>query len=935
MKFKDGYQRGILGAIARNDEPAANYPSLSSHDDTTHLRRAEQIATKNLYRSTLNGTAQGILLGVLAFVLVSSSLPLTAVAASSSSGGPLFSMVLIAPTSNPTRRQWAAIIASSLDSINIGASLVYVSFTVLGNDLFACSAGCPTPDYASGGFDAAFIGWGGGTPLPDFGTGNVVNYLDSGPGSVPPLGYNYMFFDNSTYNNLAAQYDQTFSQAARVSILQQMVSIAAQQRPSMVLFYPVNVYAWASNLQSWGSSNMIDSETATGDYSHWKISGGGTTLNIAETGDISAVNAIPTAAQASVYDSYLGGGAGADGSQLQACGQCVDPRTTTYYNNTVTSITSSSDHLTWTVTERAHVFSDGVAVSANDYIYAVMAGMISAVGYVGEGSYQTILGLNTQFTFTNGTSDYVVNGTYYHGAAPAGFTPDTTFQAFNNMTWEFHMSTPYVFTDPVITSTSALPMHVYDNYAFSTWSTGPLSGFTGSSGGLSTSPYTYHYSTAVYGGNGTGEAWGPVGDGPYIYHGYDPVAQVGTLVRNPLYWNASALQAVGWDEVQTVHVVYINNKDAALAALANGQVNFLDTNYNLDSADVSTLQSQGYTVDKVTDPSNGWQEMGLNMNNPVFGTGVQTPLGRQNPSEAAYAARMVREAISYAIPRSYIVNTLLGGLGVPGVTQVSPSFSYAYPPGITADPYDPTMAKSFLAAAGYQTGVQPPSIGLGSTPVTVGSVSVPGFLLGSSFTLSGTFQVDPTLGVKSGGFAITLQQSTNDGANWTSVALGSTTTSGTFTLNYQPTVTGNVTYRIFFTGLPETFVQSGGFTTPSEVEGQVPPLVTLTGGVASNVTATQYSTPVTYNIGTLSSLISAVTAAVNSGLGTLQSSTASSISGVSGQVGTLSANISNLSGQINTLNGNLSTTTDIAYVAIAVAIILGIAAIAMSRRKPA
>jgi ABC-type transport system substrate-binding protein len=857
-------------------------------------------------------------------------MPLAAAAATTS--GPLFSMVLIAPTSNPTRRQWAAIITQSLDALNIGASLVYINFDQLSNDLLNCPAGCPPPTYANGGFDAGFIGWGGGTPLPDFGTGNVVNYLNNGPSSVPPLGYNYMFFDNATYNSLANQYDQTFSQAARIPILQQMVSIVAQQRPAMVLFYPVNVYVWASDLQSWGSSNAIDAGSATGDYSHWAISGGGTTLNIGETGDIFAVNSIPTAAQASTYNSYLGGGAGADGSQIQACGQCIDPRTTTYYNNTVTSITSSSDHLSWTVTERPHVFSDGVAVTANDYIYGAMVGEISSVGYVGEGSFQTLMGLNTQYTFSNGTTDYVANGTYYHNAAPPGFTHDSTFQAFNNMTWKFTMPKPYVFADPVITSQSAVPMHVYDNYAFNTWATGPLAGFTGSSGGLSTSPFTYHYSTAVYGGNGTGESWGPVGDGPYVYHGYDPVAQVGTLVRNNLYWNASALQAVGWDKVQTVHVVYINSKDAAIAALSSGQVNFLDTNYQFDAADVTSLQAGGFTVVKVNDPSNGWQEMGLNMNNPYFGTGAQTPLGQLNPSEAAFAARMVREAISYAIPRQYIVDELLGGLGVPGITQITSAFAYAYPAGITVDPYDQTMAKSFLAAAGYQTGVPPPSIGTGGATVTIGSVPVPGFLLGNSFTLTGNFKVDPVLGAQSGGFAVTLQQSSDGGTTWTPVALGSTNAGGYFTMDYQPAASGNFEYRVFFTGLPETTVQTTGLASASSVESLVPPLATLK---PLNVTDIQYSVPVSYNIGSLSDLMSAMTSAVNTGLSKLSNSTASSLNGVTTQMGTLNTNVNGLTSQINTLNSNLSTTTDIAYVAIAVAIILGIAAITISRRKPA
>lgn len=882
--------------------------------------------------STLNGSAKGALLGVLAFVLVSSSFPLPAIAASTSTG-PLFNMTLIAPTSNPVRRQWASIITSSLDAVNIGANLVFVNFDVLLADFFNCPAGCPPPTYANGGWDAGFVGFGGGTPLPDFGTQNVIVYRDLGAGDVPPIGSNYYFFDNATYNQLSQNYSESFSQAARTPILQHMVSIVMQQRPNEVLFYPTSVYAWANDLQSWGTGNAIDATTANSDYSHWKSTTGGTTVNIAETGDIGAINTFPTAAQNSYYSAYMY-------YPVQACGECLDPRTTAYYDGTVASVVGSANHTSWTVVEKAHTFSDGVAVTANDYVYGVMAGLISQVGWVSEGTFQSLLGLNTQFTFTNGTTDYVVNGTYFHNTAPAGFTADSKFKAVNSLTWTFTMPAPYVFTDPVITGVSATPLHLYDNYAFSTWSTGVLSGFTGSSGGLSTSPYTYHYSTSVYGGNGTGQSWGPLGDGAYIYRGYDPVGLVGTMVRNNGYWNATALQVGGWDKIQTVHVVFISGKDAAIAALGNGQVNFLDSNYQFNAADVSSMEGSGFTVVKVNDPSNGWQEMGLNLNNPIFGTGAGTPLGQSNPSQAAFAALMVRKAISYLVPRDYIVSQLLQGLGAPGITQVAPSFTYAYPAGSAPDPYNPTLARSFLAAAGYSTGVAPPSVtGIPTIAApTISGVVVPNFLLGNSFTLTGKFAVDPVLGANSGGFAITLQQSTDNGSTWSSVALGSTNTGGAFTLTYSPTAEGAQWYRVFFTGLPETKVQSDALSSAASVEALVPPQATLR---PLNVTDIQYSGSSSIRVGTLADLVQGLVTSINSGFSSLANSTQASVTALQNNaatksdVNTLTASVNGLTSQVNSLNSQLTTLSYVAYAAIALAIILGIAAIVLSRRKPA
>ncbi len=839
-------------------------------------------------------------------------------------------MTLIAPTSNPARRQWASIITSSLTAVNIGANLVFVNFDVLLADLFNCPSGCPAPTYANGGWDAAFIGFGGGTPLPDFGTQNVIVYRDIGPGDVPPIGQNFYFFNNRTYNNLALNYSVTFNQADRIPILQKMVQIVAQQRPTDVLFYPTSVYAWTSNLQNWGGT-AITSATANSDYTHWKDTSGGTVLNIGETGDIGAINVLPTGAQNSYYSAYMF-------YPVQACGECLDPRTLAYYDGTVQSITSSADHLTWFVQEKAHTFSDGVPVTADDYVYGIMASLVSQVGYVGEGTLQGLLGLNSQFTFRNGTSDYTVNGTYYHGAAPSGFTADSTFTAFNNMTWKMTMPAAYVFTDPILTGSNALPMHLYDNYAFSEWSTGVLSGFTGSSGGLSTGTFHYTYSSSRYGGNGSGNSYGPIGDGAYIYHGYDPVGLVGTMVRNPSYWNATAMQAVGWDKIQTVHITYINGKDAAIAAMSSGSVNFLDSNYQFNAADVSSMESSGFTVVKVNDPSNGWQEMGLNMNNPVFGTGTATPLGQQTPARAAFAARMVRQAISYLIPREYIVSQLLQGLATPGITQVAPSFTYAYS-GVSGDPYDPHLAKSYLAAAGYQTGVAPPSqTGIPNIPpVTISGVTVPSFLLGNSFTLTGTFAVDPVLGANSGGFAITLQQSTNSGANWTSVALGETNTGGTYSLTYAPVASGSYQYRIFFTGLPENLVRGDGLSTAAQVEALVPPQATTR---PLNVTDIQYTQASSLTVGSLSDLVTSLINSINSGFSKLANSTQTSISALSASAATKSdlnaatSQLSALNNQVTTLNNNLNTVTYVAYASIAVAIILGLTAIFLARRKP-
>src|SRR5437660_9860184 len=55
------------------------------------------------------------------------------------------------------------------------------------------------------------------------------------------------------------------------------------------------------------------------------------------------------------------------------------------------------------------------------------------------------------------------------------------------------------------------------------------------------------------------------------------------------------------------------------------------------------------------------------MLHPIFGTGVNTPLGLSDPSKASLAAKYVRQAISYAIPRDLIIQQILAGYSNTGI----------------------------------------------------------------------------------------------------------------------------------------------------------------------------------------------------------------------------------------------------------------------------
>jgi hypothetical protein len=241
---------------------------------------------------------------------------------------------------------------------------------------------------------------------------------------------------------------------------------------------------------------------------------------------------------------------------------------------------------------------------------------------------------------------------------------------------------------------------------------------------------------------------------------------------------------------------------------------------------------------------------------------------------------------------------------------------------------------------------------------------MPQFLSGNSITLTGTALVVPGTLAGTGGAAITLQQSTDNGTTWTSVALGQSNEGGYYSISYTPTVTGAVEYRVLFTGVPETQVNALSMNSAGRVESRIPPQTKQNGLSDLNVTNTQFSPVTTLKVGSLVDVGTALSSAINQALGTLSNSTALSVNNglcglqkslsnsTSNAIATLSNNINTalnnlqsspsfakasdvttLTNTVNSLNAQITTLTEIAYAALAVAIILGLAAIFLAMRK--
>ncbi len=502
-------------------------------------------------------------------------------------------------------------------TLGIDAKLFYVNFDQLSNRLFASTA-APGSSFGQGGYDIGFIGFGFTSYVPDF-----RSNFDGRPAYLPPAGNNYAYYNSPTVNSIFDKLYTTTDVATQIQLTHQFQEQIFHDAPYSYVYELIDPVPRASKFTAWGSPNVY-SEVTFPDIQHW---GGANSLTLAEAANIfpgNNLNPAGTTASNSFYALYVYGAI--MGGSLQE----PDPRTSNYIPGTAQNITSSADGLTWTVNIKPGVtFQDGVEVTADDFVFTQYAETNPKTASINLGNNVQYLGSKVTFTFLNGTSRVDDN------TGPGVPETDGWWKATSRYQFQFHLPKVYAFTSIIYGAITPLPMHIMEGFPFATWDSAPFSTASG--------PYTYHWNTKQYGGSGSYTAVGPVGAGPYILQNYDFTNNIATLTKYPGYWNATGLQALGQFTINTYKVQWISSKDSAIAALKNGQVDLLDYNYGL-AADKPTLQ-QIPNVNIITATELGWQEMGFNMNNPVFGTGVNTPLGKSNPSQAAEAARLIRKAI--------------------------------------------------------------------------------------------------------------------------------------------------------------------------------------------------------------------------------------------------------------------------------------------------
>ena len=576
----------------------------------------------------------------------------------------LFSVTIIAPgNANMMRRQWAHMLADSLKELRINASVVYLGWAEVFNRVFTPPEENVGKPYAEGGFDIQLVGW-----TPELIPEPSQLYYGSEE-SFAPTGNNYYLFNNTEANGLMDIFLTTTNTTERDEASKELQTIFYNELPASQIFYSSTPTAVTPELggPALGASPGGEGWLYFNAQPNPEMLTGKTEVVYASTGEIESL--IPPLSN-SWYDTIIS--ANVFGGLV-----LVKPSLSSYTDpNLLTNWVASENGFKWTWTCRTGVkWHDGEDFTADDVVFSIWALMNPATGTQHQGTYTQAFGDNVKFTYADSSSTTLGTGTRVGNI--------TAVDATTVEMWlpELLPGKPYGFFDPYLLgfANNIIPKHIFGEMAPADWTDSP---FNTGDGSITIGGTTYT---------------GPVGTGPYKWVDFNPVAQLAHLEKFTGYWNASALEADGLFGVEDYYIRFIADKTPALAALKNDEVDILDPQYQIQ-VDIPTIDPSWGKV--LLNEGTGRQEVGYNHQHPVLGTGVDTPLGQSDPTRAAEAAKYVRLAFDYAIPRQLIIDNLLVGFGTRGTTYFLPIQPY-YNSSITSRPFDLSKAKEYLRKAGY------------------------------------------------------------------------------------------------------------------------------------------------------------------------------------------------------------------------------------------
>ncbi|HZY93938.1 MAG TPA: ABC transporter substrate-binding protein [Candidatus Bathyarchaeia archaeon] len=570
---------------------------------------------------------------------------------------PNLHITLLVPTSNSARRAWAGIIQNNLQQVGFDVGKVELPFSpnIYDRALQPATSNVGMT-FDQGGFDILFVGYNLG--------------IDADPWSLyhssqfAPAGQNYYLWNNTQNDQLSTQIIRTLDKPARLDLVKQWQVLAAKELPSIPILYTRETVAFDTKAGSNAQQVFLAYHAPSWPPIEHLSTAANSTIILAQTGQAPGEGLIPGMGT-SYYDTTV----------YNEMFSSLALRNDTTFKSMVPELaagtvaapgwTHSADNKVWNVTLRQGVkWHDGQPFNATDVKFTFDSLQDPAMGAGIQAFISGIVG---------GKNNVTVTGQY-----------QVTFK----------LPQPYAYFVENILTAGILPAHILKNVALKDWRN---------------SQFNRPDTSSTVGGP-------PIGTGPYKWDHFDAGSKSVVLTRNDQYfnfpeWGNSTLRAKGQFTVKTYIVQNIVGTDAAITALNGGQVDILDSQYHLE-IQPTFLSSWGAPKGGLaTYDAFGVQEMGVNMNNPILGTGKDTPYAKNHPGNAtaaAEAARWIRQAISYAVPRDQIVTSLLNGAGSPAITTpvvgnyrtgfaVTEGFNAALQPY----PFDTNKAQQLLQQAGY------------------------------------------------------------------------------------------------------------------------------------------------------------------------------------------------------------------------------------------
>ena len=460
---------------------------------------------------------------------------------------------------------------------------------------------------------------------------------------MPPGGENYYYVDDPEIDRALDVISNTLDDAARQAAYRDFERRWYETQPMTTLFYPQDVIAVNPKLKGFGGTTF--NPVFFPQPEKWTIEGAGRSATAAFASWAPPASLIPMYTTGYNESNIFG----PVYNRLYEYDSWENKK---LVPGLATDHSVSSDGKTWVITLRQGVkWHSGEEFTAADVKFTWDTILNAAYGSQLRAGLLQVLG---------GTDSYKVSGRY-----------------------EVTVTLPQpsmLFLDWVLGSMAMMPEHAYKDIRPEALRGHIASTWLGS--------YTVKTSDGK-----SFTARGGIGTGPWIPQGYDPSRKAYKYARNAAYWKPHT------GNVATFYIVNIQGTDSVLSALKAGEIDAHDPMYDIgplaNTIDPSWGKVQAFDSFK-------WQHICYNLKHPVFGTGTETPLGKQDPSRAAEAAAFIRQAISHAIPREQIVKEIAGGYGEPGTVPMpftAPEYDHDLLKPIA---YDLDLARQYMEKAGYK-----------------------------------------------------------------------------------------------------------------------------------------------------------------------------------------------------------------------------------------